>query len=442
LFALSALVGSYVASLSELGLESKAAIGLILFFVINVIAESQPLQLPGTSAQITISGLSFYALIALFPPFHAALVSAAAILVVEIFIERKRLLKCAFNGCQIFLTVACAGATFHALHDPSRQILAVDNIFALFSAVFVYFIVNTGLVSLLLSQLHRNSFWRTWLANYRWELIYVTGSVPVALLLVTAYERLWIAGPILFIGPLFLLRESYAQYVRLRTTYTETVRTLIKVIETHDTYTAGHSLRVAEYAKRLALARKVSVKDVEKIEIAAYLHDLGKVDLAITHLVRKPGKLTPEEKRKVQLHPLVSADIAAQVTFFKGDIEAIIRHHHEHYNGSGYPHGLSGKAIPLGARIILIADAFDAMTSNRMYRNALDLERVKNEFRKYAGIQFDPDLVPLFLEQCVPDESMVIPQIDLALDELVSSSSEDRSDSEPAATQVGGGIGS
>jgi hypothetical protein len=77
-----------------------------------------------------------------------------------------------------------------------------------------------------------------------------------------------------------------------------------------------------------------------------------------------------------------------------------------------------------------------------MYRNALDLERVKNEFRKYAGIQFDPDLVPLFLEQCVPDESMVIPQIDLALDELVSSSSEDRSDSEPAATQVGGGIGS
>jgi HD-GYP domain-containing protein (c-di-GMP phosphodiesterase class II) len=220
----------------------------------------------------------------------------------------------------------------------------------------------------------------------------------------------------------------------------ETVKTLVKVIETHDTYTAGHSLRVAEYAKRLARARKLSLKERERIEIAAYLHDLGKVDLAITHLVRKPGKLTSDERRKVQLHPLVSADIAAQVTFFKGEIEAIIRHHHEHYNGTGYPHGLSGKAIPLGARIILIADAFDAMTSNRMYRSALDLDRVKSEFRKFAGIQFDPELVPLFLEQCVPDEAAVLPQIDLALDELVASSSKAQAALEPAESQVGGGV--
>jgi HD-GYP domain-containing protein (c-di-GMP phosphodiesterase class II) len=142
--------------------------------------------------------------------------------------------------------------------------------------------------------------------------------------------------------------------------------------------------------------------------------------LAITHLVRKPGKLTSDEKRRVQLHPLVSADIAAQVTYFRGGIEHIIRHHHENFNGTGYPHGLRGDEIPVGSRIILIADAFDAMTSNRMYRNALDFERVRGEFVKYSGIQFDPTLVPLFLEHCVKDESMVIPQIEITYEELLS----------------------
>jgi putative nucleotidyltransferase with HDIG domain len=248
----------------------------------------------------------------------------------------------------------------------------------------------------------------------------MAGSVPVAILLIRAYQLLWIAGPLLFIAPLFLLRESYAQYVRLKATYRETVRTLVKIIETHDTYTAGHSLRVAEYATRLADAIRLRPSEIEKIEIAAYLHDLGKVDLAITHLVTKPGKLTPDEKRRIQLHPIVSADLAAQVSYFKGDIEAIIRHHHEHYNGTGYPHGIAGTEIPLGARIILIADAFDAMTSNRMYRGALDFERVQGEFRKFAGIQFDPELVEAFLTQCVKDETMIIPQVEIAYEELLS----------------------
>jgi HD-GYP domain-containing protein (c-di-GMP phosphodiesterase class II) len=271
-----------------------------------------------------------------------------------------------------------------------------------------------------LAFLNRTPFWRIWLQNFSWEILYLWGSIPFVILLVLAYQRLWIAGPLLFIAPLILLRESYAQYVRLKTTYLETVRTLIKVIETHDTYTAGHSLRVAEYAKRLAMAAKLPVKEIEQIEIAAYLHDLGKVDLAITHLVRKPGRLTADEKRRLELHPNVSADLAAQVTYFRGTIEQIIRHHHEHVNGTGYPDGLRDSDIPTGSRIILIADAFDAMTSNRMYRSASDFRRVKSEFYKYSGVQFDPTLVRLFFEQCVADELAIIPQVDVASDEVLA----------------------
>lgn len=420
LFCGSILLAGHLVPATSIDIGARAFLGLFVFFVVNVLSESQPLVLPGAQARITISGLSSYAALALFPILHTAIMGAVAIFVVGAILERKPAIKWTFNALQLFITIAISGLVFHALVQTRLNSSVPYNIIALTCAVYTYFVVNTGLVSFLLSRVNNVSFWRTWSANFSWELLYITGSIPVALLLVVAYQRLWIAGPILCIAPLFLLKESYAQYIRLKITYTETVRTLIKVIETHDTYTAGHSLRVAEYAKRLAVARRLSVKDAEKIEIAAYLHDLGKVDLAITHLVRKPGKLTPEEKRRVQLHPLVSADIAAQVTYFRGDIEHIIRHHHEHFNGTGYPHGLIAQSIPLGSRIILIADAFDAMTSNRMYRSALDFGRVKAEFVKYSGIQFDPTLVPLFFDTCVKDESKVIPQHDIDFSDLLS----------------------
>jgi HD-GYP domain-containing protein (c-di-GMP phosphodiesterase class II) len=152
----------------------------------------------------------------------------------------------------------------------------------------------------------------------------------------------------------------------------------------------------------------VSPAKTERIELAAYLHDLGKINLDLTGIVRKAGKLTEEERRLIRMHPVMSADLANQVSYFKGEIEEMIRHHHENWDGSGYPHGLREEEIPFGARIILLADAFDAMTTSRVYREALDIEFVKGEFRKFAGIQFDPELVPVFLEKVVKDGSEII----------------------------------
>jgi HD-GYP domain-containing protein (c-di-GMP phosphodiesterase class II) len=431
----SAVAATALLQSTHLNIGTREFIGLLLFFVIYIVFESQPLELPGQTSRITISGLSTYALVALFPPLYAATVGAAAVLIVERFLERKSPLKILFNTTQIFLSILGAAFIYNIVKQSELNSHIPANIVAISSAVVAYFLINTGIVSLGLSLLKASSFWRTWTANYSWEVLYVIGTIPIAVLLILAYERLWIGGPTLFLAPLFLLREAYAQYIRLKRTYTETVRTLIKVIETHDTYTAGHSLRVAEYAKRLGIAKRLSVKEVEKIEIGAYLHDLGKVDLAITHLVRKPGRLTHDEKRRVQLHPLVSADLAAQVTYFKGDIEDIIRHHHEHYNGTGYPHGLKGAEIPLGSRIILIADAFDAMTSTRKYRGALDFDKVVLEFRRFSGVQFDPELVDLFLTVCVKDASMLIPQIEIP-EELIAGVHEDRDDAVTSKQKV------
>jgi HD-GYP domain-containing protein (c-di-GMP phosphodiesterase class II) len=207
-----------------------------------------------------------------------------------------------------------------------------------------------------------------------------------------------------------MVRLAYTQYLELKKTYRETVRTLVKIIEMHDPYTAGHSDRVSTYARRLCEALRLSPGVTEKVELAAFLHDLGKIHLDLSSVIRKAGKLNEEERRLIKLHSVVSADLANQVSYFKGEIEAMIRHHHENWDGTGYPHGLRGEQIPLGSRIILLADAFDAMTTSRVYRDALDLERVKNEFRKFAGVQFDPRLVPVFLDDVVGDGSGVIRQ--------------------------------
>lgn len=435
LVVVSVFLTMYMLQGADLILDWRVVLGLVLFFAISLMAESQPLLLPGAQAHITVSGLSYYATIALFPPVYAAVMGALSVLLAELVIKKKALIKVLFNTTQIYIAILVSAIAFRHIEGTRLDSYVPYSIFALTVAVTVYFVANTSLVSFLLSQINKSSFWRTWSTHYRWEIVYIAASIPVALLLVVAYQRLWLAGPLLLLGPLFLLRESYAQYIRLKITHTETVRTLIKVIEMHDTYTAGHSLRVAEYAKRLGVAAKLSVKEVEKVEVAAYLHDLGKVDLAITHLVRKPGKLTPDEKRRVQLHPLVSADIAAQVTYFRGDIEKIIRHHHENFNGTGYPHGLRGHEIPIGARIILIADAFDAMTSNRMYRSALDFQKVRAEFIRYSGIQFDAQLVSLFFEFCVKDESQVVPQIEIPYEDLLSTKRQIASES--ASIRVG-----
>ena len=402
-------------------IRERELLGFLLFFLINVLAETKPLVLPNpraSQAEITVS--ASYALVALFPPLYAALIGSCAVLLTEALVKRKAPVKCCFNTCQTFLSLGAAAVAYALVAAGQPAGHFTTSLLAMTGAAFAYFLANTGLVSLGVWCLHGTPPWRNWAAQYRWQVLYIAASVPFAMLLVLAYDRLWIAGPLFFLGPLFLLRESYAQYVRLKTNYTETVRTLVKVIETHDTYTAGHSLRVAEYAKRLAHALKLSTREAEKVEIAAYLHDLGKVDLAITNLVKKPDALTLEEKMRIELHPIVSAELAGQVTLFRGDIEEIICCHHENHDGSGYPYGLSGDEIPLGARILHVVDAFDAMTSSRVYRPALTLEDVKGRLRSASGTQFDPRVIAVFLDTCVKDETSILAQVEPAYEETLS----------------------
>jgi hypothetical protein len=369
------------------------------------------------NAAIGMSGTIYWALIVLFAPFWASGVAFLAFLISDLLVRTKTPQKAIFNAAQVGLSSLVASLAFVGIKGTPG--LAVDPTFfiAFAAAVLAYWLTNTWLVSVGAWALYGEPPHRFWQQNFQWAFVYELTSAPIALAVAVAYQKLWLAGLLLLALPILMIRLAYSQYLELKKTYRETVRTLVKIIEMHDPYTAGHSDRVAIYSRRLCEALGLSTKLTERIELAAYLHDLGKIHLDLSGIVRKEGKLTEEERRLVRLHSVVSADLANQVSHFRGEIEAMIRHHHENWDGSGYPHGLSGEEIPVGARIILLADAFDAMTTSRVYRAALDLAHVKAEFRKFSGTQFDPHMTPVFLDTVVGDGgSLVTPPVDEPLE--------------------------
>ncbi len=173
------------------------------------------------------------------------------------------------------------------------------------------------------------------------------------------------------------------------------IMALIEALNAKDPYTRGHSERVSIYSLLLSEELKLSSEEIESVHIASYLHDIGKIGIS-EHILNKPAKLTNEEYELVKNHANVSSQIVSRIPGLS-HIVSMVKHHHERHDGSGYPDGLKGKDIPLGARIMAIADAFDAMTSSRPYKMAFKPKDALQEIKKCAGTQFDPELAGLFV---------------------------------------------
>jgi len=195
-------------------------------------------------------------------------------------------------------------------------------------------------------------------------------------------------------------REVEELFDRLKSSYQTTLETLATALDTRDTETLGHSLRVASYT--VAVARRMGVVEPELTDIyrGALLHDVGKIGIPDA-ILRKPDKLTPEEWVEMRKHPEIGYRILQGINFLEMAREIVLSHQ-ETYDGSGYPRGLRGRDIPLGARVFAVVDTLDAMTSDRPYRKALPYEAARNEILRFSGTQFDPDVVKVFLE--IPDE--------------------------------------
>lgn len=182
----------------------------------------------------------------------------------------------------------------------------------------------------------------------------------------------------------------------LENSYLESVETLRYTVEAKDTYTRGHSDRVSEISVLIGKKVNLSEKDLKLLKIGGLFHDIGKIGVP-DNILLKESKLTDDEYSEIKNHPSIGAHILSTATIFK-DMIPIVKHHHERYDGHGYPSQLQGDAIPYLARIAAIADSFDAMTSRRTYRDSLPLETVIAEFEKCKGTQFDPELTDVFLD--------------------------------------------
>jgi HD-GYP domain-containing protein (c-di-GMP phosphodiesterase class II) len=183
---------------------------------------------------------------------------------------------------------------------------------------------------------------------------------------------------------------------QLRQSYLESTRALVAAVEARDPYTHDHSQRVGHYAKTIAIRLNLSQREISRIETAAILHDIGKIGIPDS-ILRKTEKLLPDEFDVIRGHPSIGVKILGHTTYLRRELP-IILHHHEQFDGSGYPDGLVGEKIPIGARVLAAADALDAMLSRRAYRPALTMREARGELERHRGTQFDPTVVDVLLD--------------------------------------------
>ncbi|HZI93275.1 MAG TPA: HD domain-containing phosphohydrolase [Patescibacteria group bacterium] len=197
-----------------------------------------------------------------------------------------------------------------------------------------------------------------------------------------------------------LYRELKVAFEQIRATYATTLEALMEALDTRDTETQGHSRRVSEYTVAIARAMGVAEPELTQMRWGALLHDVGKIGVPDA-ILRKPGPLTPQEWIEMRKHPELGRRILSGVKFLEGAVP-IVYCHQERFDGSGYPRGLKGEGIPLGARIFAVVDTLDAMTMNRPYRKAMQYEQARDEVIKFSGVQFDPRVVEAFIK--IPEQ--------------------------------------
>ena len=370
--------------------------GFIALLAIGFAAEGGSVSLNIATSTLSIAFIPFVAAVFLFPPLGAMLLGGVAIFSVEHFFRKKPWIKVAFNTSKEILAIGLAASVFQILGGlPSVQGFALNRPIPYLAAGIVYAATNSTTVCLAASLAEGLDFRDVWGRMYGGALVYDIFATPLPALLAYLYARYELLGVVALTVPLFVVRHIYVQNLRLEQSSRELLELMVKQVELVEPYTSGHSKRVSQYARVVAREAGIHGKQIEQITTAALLHDVGKVYEEYASLLRKDGKLTPEERALLESHPVRSAELVSTISSLRGPVELAIRHHHENYDGTGYPAQLAGDNIPMGARIIMIADPLDAMTTDRPYRRAVPFETVMGELQKHAGRQFDPALVEI-----------------------------------------------
>ncbi len=306
-------------------------------------------------------------------------------------------IKTLFNTSILVLSIVVGGRLYEVSGGASGVWILPDTLWAsivfIISSVVVNLILITGLFALMAHQ----SFFRMLLAQIKEYFPSMLACAPIGIfmgVLMMSGSGVYLAP--LFLMPLLLARYSFKLYLNSKRNYYVMIRTLTAAIEAKDQYTEGHSRRVELYAGKIAAQLKFSAEQIDQVRMAAMLHDIGKIGVG-DMILTKTGALTQEEFVKIREHPVIGLHILREVNF-PSEVKEAILHHHERYDGKGYPDGTKGDEVSMFAYVLGVADAFDAMTSDRPYRAGMPLEQALEEIRKGSGKQFHPTVAQAFLD--------------------------------------------
>jgi hypothetical protein len=300
-----------------------------------------------------------------------------------------------FNHGATTVAAAAAALTFHALYGPDRFGANPQSLVAAVASGLVFLAINSGLVSTAIAIRENASLRGVYEKDWSPVAAGLLALAPLAWLMAHVEQTIGPWAALLFGLPLYTQRAAYQRVVELRDMFTQTVRSLASAVDAKDKFTSGHSERVQRIAVDIGREMRCSEKELEALEWGGLLHDIGKIGVPDAVLL-KQDKLSRDERIIMNQHPVKGEEIIKPVQRLAPELP-IIRHHHEWYNGSGYPDHLEGEGIPRLARILGVADAFEAMTAARPYRmTPLTAEQALGELRKYSGIQFDPNMVEAF----------------------------------------------
>jgi hypothetical protein len=350
-------VAFFVYLVPSLPLVSDMWLVFIFFLVISTLAEFIPVELP-LGGSVTIGFPIDFVVILVYGPAMAMCTTFLGEILAELLNRKINWYKSLFNASQYALSAGIAGIVYQEVGGLVGTVDLTSYIIPAIFCALTYYLINSNLFVIVISIAENVSILSVWKNRIRGIIATYIALAPIGFIMAMVYISIGIWGIILFFFPLILARRSFELYTKMRKVYLDTIRALAAAIDAKDPYTKGHSERVADTS--VALAQD------------------------------------SEEFKRIKEHTIMGAKIIKPVEFLK-DSYKVIYHHHERYNGDGYPDGLKGEDIPISSRIIAVADAYDAMGSDRPYRKKLNKDKIVKELKDQSGKQFDPEVVKAFI---------------------------------------------
>jgi len=408
------VLGAVVAIAELAHWESQDLGRFLCYLALAIFASRLKVSLPGITGALSVLFIGIlFAIVELSLP-EALLIACSAILMQCLwnYRQRPKWHQVLFNLGSMAITVEVSGAVFHS---PLLIQGHLEPALRLVVTATVFFIMNTFPVAGAIALTERRSLRRVWRDCYIWSFPYYLLGALIAGTASAVNRHFGWQTALLAIPVVYLIYRSYYLYLgrvedekkhaeEMAALHLRTIEALALAIEAKDHTTHDHLQRVQIYAVEVGKELRLDEPQLEALRAAALLHDIGKLAVP-EHIISKPGKLTREEFEKMKIHPIVGAEILERVRF-PHPVTPIVRSHHERWDGSGYPDGLRGQSIPIGARILAAVDCLDALASHRQYRRALPLDEAMSKVSADSGKAFDPQVVQVLERRYVELEAM------------------------------------